>query len=104
MLVLCTKVMIIQPEKNLSYAHRLIYPKLIPVISKVSVSGTVEIYHEDDEDEEASYAEFNLTLPSHAYYTTIKSKAEDRNIGLAPVEVDNHYDDLLEIIFQTTSF
>jgi len=29
LLVLCTKVMIIQPEKNLSYAHRLIYPKLI---------------------------------------------------------------------------
>ena len=29
LLVLCTKVMIIQPEKNLSYAHRIRYPKLI---------------------------------------------------------------------------
>jgi len=76
---------------------------IIPVVTKVSVSGTVEIYHQDDEDEEPSYVDFDLTLPVDAYDTKISDTSSSRNLGLAPVEVDEHKGQL-EIVFQTTSF
>jgi hypothetical protein len=71
---------------------------IIPIVTSVSVSGSVEIYHKDDKNEEPSYVEFDLTLPSDAYDTKIRGSSSSRNLGLAPVEVDNH-EGQLEIVF-----